>query len=58
MQLQTELGVTCRRRQIDSIADETHQPLMDGDAVPNPVGNAPFTGIVAVALPQGLKGGH
>ena len=42
--LQTKLRVTCRRRQIYTITDETYQPSTDGEAIPNPVGDAPFAG--------------
>ena len=48
--------MSCRRRQIDTSADETSLPLTDGEAVPDPVGDSTITGIKAAVVPQGLKG--
>ena len=56
--MQTQSLVSCRRRQIDAIPDETSQPSTDGEAVTNPVGDAPFTRMRAAAFTEGLKGGN
>ena len=43
-------------RKINDIADETFQPSTDGEAVPNPVGDAAFTGTRAAVVTQWSKG--
>ena len=53
-QLQAKLRVTCRRCQIDTITNETSQPLMGGEAIPNPVWDAPFAG--HLTSHRGLRG--
>ena len=45
-QMKTKSQVACKRRQIDAIADETSLPYTDGEAVSNPVGDIPITGII------------
>ena len=57
-QMKTKSQVACKRRQIDAIADETSLPYTDGEAVSNPVGDIPITGIIVAIFPQGLYAGN
>ena len=57
-QMKTKSRVTCRLHQIDAIADEMSQPWADGEAIPNHVGDTPFTWIRASAITQWLEWGN
>ena len=56
MRPQMIMRVACRRHQIGTITDETSPPSTDGEAAPDPTGDAPITRIGAAVSPQGLEG--